>query len=96
MRESSAAWVESSEVIPRPMTRRPLLPDDPADREDEPEELDAPRELLDRDDPEALRALPAPPLLDLLLELPDDLLELPRPLLPLAPPLLRFGMLILG
>lgn len=74
------------------MTRRPLLPDE---REDEPEEPDALRELLDRDVPEALREFPAPLLFDRLLEPPDDLLELPRPPLPLVPPLLRFGMVLL-
>jgi hypothetical protein len=79
------------------MTRRPPVPEDFDDREEEPEEAAALRELLDRDEPEALRA-PLAPLLpfDLLLELPDDLLEPPRPLLPLIPPLLRLGMLILG
>ena len=68
------------------MTRRPL---------EEPEAL---RELLERDELEALRAL-------LLLLLPGDfllleprafLLELPFPPLALIPPLLRFGMVILG
>ena len=89
MRESRAAWVESRDVIPRPITRRPL---------DDPEEPEALRELLERDELEALRAL-------LLLLLPDDfllleprapLLELPFPPLALIPPLLRFGMVILG
>jgi hypothetical protein len=74
VRESSAAWVESREVIPRPITRRPL---------DEPEELDALRELL---------LLPC----DLPPELRAPLLELPFPPLALVPPLFRFGMLILG
>jgi len=84
VRESSAAWVESREVIPRPITRRPL---------DEPEELDALRELLEREDPDAPRALlllpcdlPPPP------ELRPPLLELPFPPLAFIPPLLRFGM----
>jgi hypothetical protein len=89
VRESSAAWVESRDVIPRPITRRPL---------DDPEEPEALRELLERDELEALRAL-------LLLLLPDDFLllepraplrELPFPPLALIPPLLRFGMVILG
>jgi hypothetical protein len=69
------------------MTRRPL---------DE-EEL-ALREPLDRDGPDALRALllllDFP--LDLLPELRDRLLELPFPPLALIPPSLRFGMFILG
>lgn len=64
--------------MPRPMTRRPL---------GEPEELEALFEPLDRDGPEALRAL-------LLLDFPLDLLLELRDLL--LPPLLRFGMLILG
>jgi hypothetical protein len=90
VRESRAAWVESRDVIPRPITRRPL---------EEPEEPEALRELLERDVLEALRALL------LLLVLPDDflpleprapLLELPFPPLALIPPLLRFGMVILG
>ena len=82
--------MESRDVIPRPITRRPV--EDP----DEPEAL---RELLERDELEALRALL------LLLLLPDDfllleprapLLELPFPPLALIPRLLRFGMMILG
>jgi hypothetical protein len=80
------------------MTRRPLVElelDDPPD---------ALRELLERDDPEAFRALLLPPVfplpLELLLpELPlalrDPLLEPPFPPLALIPPLLRFGMQIL-
>jgi hypothetical protein len=75
------------------MTRRPLVElelDDPPD---------ALRELAERDDPGALRAL-LPPLLPLLLEplpelplaLRDPLLELPFPPLALMPPLLRFGI----
>jgi len=96
VRESSAACVESSEVIPRPMTRRP-----PVDADDP----DAPFPLAERDEPEAPRALlPLLPLFPLLLEplplLPlvprAPLLELPFPLLALIPPLLRFGMSILG
>ena len=75
------------------MIRRPL---------DEPEELAALRGPVERDGPEALRALLLP--VDLLLDLPldllpelrDRLLELPFPPLALIPPLLRFGMLILG
>jgi hypothetical protein len=79
--ESSAAWVESSEVMPRPMTRRPVV---------EPAEPDALR------DPPVLALLllalfPEPPL-----ELRAPLLELPFPLLAPIPPLLRFGMLTLG
>ena len=64
------------------MTRLPVVPEEP----------DAPRELLERDEPEALRELPAPLLFDLLD--PDaDLLELPlTPPLP-VPLLLCFGML---
>jgi hypothetical protein len=73
--------------MPRPMTRRPLVPDD-AERDD-PDALLLP---LDLDDPDALRALFVPPFFDLLLELPDALLELPRPPLALIPPLLFFGM----
>lgn len=100
--ESRAACVESSEVIPRPMTRR--LP------RVEPEEPDEP-EALRGDEAEALRALLLPPLFDrlpllVLLDRPLLLLPLlelllpplalipPRPLLP-VPPLLRFGMMIL-
>ena len=83
--------MESREVMPRPMTRRPLA---------EPEDPDALREPLERDEPEALRALLLPPLFPLLLELleelRDPLLELPLPPLAPIPPLLRFGMLILG
>jgi hypothetical protein len=96
VRESSAACVESSEVMPRPMTRRP--PVEP----EEPDEPDALRALVDRDEPEAPRALlPLLPLLPLLLEPPPlapraPLLELPFPLLAPIPPLLRFGMSILG
>jgi hypothetical protein len=79
------------------MIRRPVVPDDPDDLDerddrDEPDEPAALREPLERDDPEALRVLPAPLLFDLLLELPDDLLEPPRPLLPLIPLLPRFGI----
>jgi len=75
--------------MPRPITRRPL------------EELDGPaalREPLERDEPDALRALPLPIALplDLLPELCDRLLELPFPPLALIPRLLRFGMMILG
>ena len=92
--------MESRDVIPRPMTRLPVVPEDPdaereeddPERDDEPEEPDALRELLGRDEPEALRELPAPPLFDRLLESDDDLLELPRPLPPPVP-LLCFGML---
>lgn len=81
--------------MPRPITRLPLP--DP----DEPEALRLP---LERDEPEALRALLLPPLfprllevlLELLLELRAPLLLLPFPPLALIPPLLRFGMLILG
>lgn len=86
--------------MPRPMTRRPLV---------DPEELDDPdalRALVERDEPEAPRALLLPllPLFPLLLEpLPPlllaprvPLLEPPFPLLALIPPLLRFGMSILG
>jgi len=78
--------------MPRPMTRRPLvLP---------PAELDALREPVVRDEPEALRALLLPLLfpllLELLLELRDPLLELSFPPLAFIPPLLRFGMLILA
>lgn len=72
----------------RPMIRLPLVV----------EELDALREPLERDEPDALRALLLLPLLllfDLLPELRDPLLELPFPPLALIPPLLRFGMLIL-
>jgi len=94
VRESSAACVESSDVIPRPITRRPVVelePDDPPG---------ALLELPERDDPEALRALLLPPLFPLLLELlpepplalRDPLLELPFPPLALIPPLLRFGI----
>jgi hypothetical protein len=99
VRESSAACVESREVMPRPMMRLP--PVDPEDL-DEPDAL---RALVDRDEPEAPRALLSLlPLLPLLLEplplLPlaprAPLLELPFPLLALIPPLLRFGMSILG
>ena len=88
MRESSAACVESSDVIPRPITRRPP---------DELEEPEALRELLERDALEALFALPAFLPCDLLLPLEPFalLLEPPFPLA-LIPPLLRFGMLILG
>lgn len=53
--------MESSDVIPRPITRRPLVelvPDDP----------DALREPLERDEPEALRALLPPLLFPLLLD----------------------------
>ena len=83
------------------MTRFPVVPDDPdaerddddPERDDEPEDPDALRELLERDEPEALRELPAPLLFDRLLEPDDDLLELPRPLPPPAPLLLCFGML---
>ena len=79
--------------MPRPMTRRPL-------EEPELEELDALRELLERDESEALRVLLLPVLfplpLDLLLALRDPLLELFFPPLALIPPLLRFGMLTLG
>jgi hypothetical protein len=87
VRESRAAWVESSDVMPRPMIRLPLVV----------EELDALREPLERDEPDALRALLLLLLLlfDLLPELRDPLLELPFPPLALIPPLLRFGMLIL-
>jgi len=88
VRESSAACVESSDVIPRPMTRRPPV---------ELEEPEALRELLERDEVEALRALLTFLLDDLLrLEPLAPLLELPFPPLALIPPLLRFGMLILG
>jgi hypothetical protein len=88
VRESSAACVESSDVIPRPITRRPPV---------ELEEPEALRELLERDEVEALRALLAFLLCDLLrLEPLAPLLELPFPPLALIPPLLRFGMLILG
>ena len=68
------------------MTRRPL---------DEPEAL---RELPERDELEALRALPLLLLPGdfLLLEPRAPLLELPFPPLALTPPLLRFGMMILG
>ena len=88
--------MESRDVIPRPITRRPLV---------DPEELDdpgAPRALAERDEPEApLALLPLLPPLPLLLEplplaLRAPLLELPFPLLAPVPPLLRFGMLILG
>jgi hypothetical protein len=75
------------------MTRRPPV-------EFEPDDPDALREPLERDEPEALRALLLPPLFPLLLEpllaLRDPLLELPFPPLALIPPPLRFGMLILG
>lgn len=104
VRESRAAWVESSEVMPRPMMRRP-----PRVEPEEPDEPEAPR--ADEPDvlPEALRALLLPLLLERLLLVPLDrplllpVLELllpplalipPRPLLP-VPPLLRFGMMIL-
>ena len=79
--------------MPRPITRLPLP--DP----DEPEALRLP---LERDEPEALRALlPLFPrlldvVLELLLELRAPWLLLPFPPLALIPPLLRFGMLILG
>jgi hypothetical protein len=88
VRESRAACVESSDVIPRPITRRPP---------DELEEPEALRELLERE-LDALRALPAFLPCDLLLplELFALLLELPFPPLAPIPPLLRFGMLILG
>jgi len=86
VRESSAACVESSEVIPRPITRRPL---------EELEEPEALRALLEREDPEPLLALlPLPCDLPLLLEPRAPLLELPLPPLALIPPLLRFGMVI--
>lgn len=70
--------------MPRPMTRRPPV-------ELEPEAL---RELLERDEPEALRALLAFLPCDLLLplELLALLLELLFPPLALIPLLLRFGM----
>ena len=86
VRESSAACVESSDVIPRPITRRP------------PEDPEALRELLERGELEALRAVPTFLPCDLLLlpELFALLLELPLPPLALIPPLLRFGMFILG
>jgi len=96
VRESSAACVESSDVMPRPMTRFPLV---------DPEALDDPdalRALVEREEPEALRDLlpllpPFPLLLEALpLALRAPLLELPFPLLALIPPLLRFGMSILG
>lgn len=82
--------------MPRPITRRPV--DDP--EPDEPE--DALREPLERDEPDALRALPVLLLLLLLpelllvplLALRDPLLELPFPPLAPIPPLLRFGMSI--
>ena len=88
VRESSAACVESRDVMPRPITRRPPV---------ELEEPEALRELPERGEPEALR----PPLTffpcDLLLLEPLALLlEPPFPPLALIPPLLRFGMLILG
>jgi hypothetical protein len=80
--------------MPRPMTRRPPV---------DPDEPGALRLLLERDEPEALRALLLPllfpRLLDVLLELLVELrppLPLPFPPLALIPPLLRFGMLILG
>ena len=86
--------MESSDVIPRPTTRRPLA---------EPEELDDPealRLLVERLEPDAFRALLLVRGLPLLLELPVELrpplLELPFPPLALIPPLLRFGMSILG
>lgn len=93
--ESRAACVESSDVIPRPITRRPL---------DDPDEPDALRLLPDLEEPEAFLALLLPLLfpreLELLLELPLELraplLELPFPPLALIPPLLRFAMLTLG
>jgi hypothetical protein len=82
------------------MTRLPVVPEDPEaerdddpDRDGEPEEPDALRELLERDEPEALREFAAPLLFDLPLDPPDDLLELPRPLPPPVPLLLCFGML---
>ena len=83
--------------MPRPMTRFPLV--DPED----PDDPDALRAVVDRDKPEAPRALlPLLLLFPLLLEpllLPlaprAPLLELPFPLLALIPPLLRFGMSIL-
>lgn len=76
------------------MTRRPLVEAEPDDTPD------ALRELLEREDPEALRALLLPPLFPLLLEplpelplaLRDPLLEPPFPPLALIPPLLRFGI----
>lgn len=74
VRESSAACVESSDVIPRPMTRRP-----PRVEPEEPDEPDALRADEPEAEPEALRELlPVPLFLDrLLLLVPDD----PRPLL---------------
>lgn len=82
--------------MPRPMTRFPLVE---LELDDPPEAL---RELLERDEPDALRALLLllfPLLLELLPELPlalrDPLLELPFPPLALIPPLLRFGMSVL-
>jgi hypothetical protein len=104
VRESSAACVESSDVIPRPMTRRP-----PRAEPEEPDEPEALRADEPDVEPEAFRALPLPLLLDRLLLAPVDrplllpllALLLPplaliprRPLLP-VPPLLRLGMLIL-
>jgi len=84
--------------MPRPMMRLPLVdPEVPADP-------DALRALVDRDEPEAPRALLPllllfPLLLVPLLPLPlaprAPLLELPFPLLAPIPPLLRFGMSIL-
>jgi hypothetical protein len=78
------------------MTRFPLVE---LELDDPPEAL---RELLERDEPDALRALLLllfPLLLELLPELPlalrDPLLELPFPPLALIPPLLRFGMSVL-
>ena len=76
--------MESSDVMPPPITRRPL---------EESVELAALRGPVERDGPDALRAFPPVDLLlDLLPELRDRLLELPFPLLPLVPPLLRFGI----
>lgn len=77
--------------MPRPMTRRPLadpeVPDDP----------DALRALVERDEPEAPLELLFPLLAEPLpLALRAPLLELPFPLLALIPPLLRFGMSVLG
>jgi hypothetical protein len=102
VRESSAACVESSDVMPRPITRRPprVVPEEPeALRADEPDvEPEALRELLlplflDRLLPLVLldRPLALLPLLELLL---PPLALIPPRLLP-VPPLLRFGMLIL-
>ena len=77
--------------MPRPMTRRPVV--DP----EAPDDPDALRAPVERDGPEALRALlPLLPPLPLPLALRPPLLELPFPLLAPVPPLLRFGMLILG